>query len=152
MLNKLARFFDRHLLISDDRSPALSVEQKQLAQAALLVEIAKADHELDASEAQLLIERLKSLFQLSTDAATALSERAYAEVKEATSLHQFTRIVNQNCSVNEKFQLVVDLWTMAYADNSLNKYEEHLIRRVADLLYVSHSDFIKAKQIALKAR
>jgi uncharacterized tellurite resistance protein B-like protein len=66
-------------------------------------------------------------------------------VSESTSLYEYTRLINDSCSYQDKLNLVNSLWKIAFADNSLDKYEEHLIRKISDLLHVSHSDFIKEK-------
>jgi uncharacterized tellurite resistance protein B-like protein len=39
------------------------------------------------------------------------------------------------------------MWELAFADGDLSKYEEYVIRKVADLIYVSHSEFIRAKTV-----
>jgi uncharacterized tellurite resistance protein B-like protein len=70
------------------------------------------------------------------------------ESAQATSLHQFTTLVHQHCTEHEKFELLVSMWELAFADNDLDKYEEYVIRKVADLIYVSHAEFIRAKTIA----
>jgi uncharacterized tellurite resistance protein B-like protein len=45
-------------------------------------------------------------------------------------------------------KLVENMWRVAFSDQKLDKYEEALIRKVADLIYVSHQDFIKTKLAA----
>ena len=45
----------------------------------------------------------------------------------------------------EKVGLIENMWRIAFSDEQLDKYEEHLIRKISDLIYVSHSDFIKTK-------
>jgi uncharacterized tellurite resistance protein B-like protein len=60
-------------------------------------------------------------------------------------MYQFTQQVNEHCSVQDKFDLIAGMWRIAYADGELDKYEEYVIRKVADLIHVAHSDFIRAK-------
>ena len=36
-------------------------------------------------------------------------------------------------------------WKVAKADNVIDKYEEHRIRKLSELLYINHTEFIKAK-------
>ena len=66
-------------------------------------------------------------------------------VSESTSLYQYTRLINDLCDYEDKIQLITNLWIIAFADKHLDKYEEYLIRKISDLLYVSHSDFIQEK-------
>lgn len=144
MLNKITRFFEQHLQHEDD-SQELSFEQKQLAVAALLIEVAIADYILEDSELASLRAILQRKFDLDPGRLDELSELARAEQSDATSLHQFTRLINDDCSAREKYQLIEAMWEVAYADGSLHKYQEALIRKVADLIYVPHSMFIHAR-------
>lgn len=146
MLNKLSRFIERHLQSGGD-SPAFTHHQKQLAIAALLVEIAMADHHFSAIEASKLQHLLTQKFSLTPQEITELIDLAKSESDHATSLHQFTKIVNTQCAQNDKFRLIKAMWEMAYADGNLDKYEDYMIRKVADLIYIPHSEFIRAKSI-----
>lgn len=138
-------------LEASPKEHTLTVEERQLATAALLLEVAFADNDFDESEHQQLRNILQRKFNLDQQALDELTDLAQNEQKEATSLYQFTHIINQKCSPNDKYELIKAMWEVAMIDNNIDKYEEHLIRRVAELLYVSHSDFIRAKQNAQKS-
>ena len=148
MLNKISAFFERHLQPAGGSSASLSHEQKHLAVAALLIEVAVADHVFNEHEFASLQQLLKQKFLLTDVQLQELYELAKEESDEATSLHQFTQLVHQHCDNKEKFELIVSMWELAFADQHLDKYEEYTIRKVADLIYVSHSEFIRAKKIA----
>lgn len=145
MLNKLSRFIERHLQPAGGDAPILSYHQKQLAVAALLIEVALADQRLSEVELHSLTIILERKFSLAKDELTELIDLAKDETTRATSLHQFTQIVNQHCAMEEKFGLMKAMWEIAYADGDLDKYEDYMIRKVADLIYVPHTDFIRAK-------
>lgn len=144
MLNRIARFFDQHLQ-HEDGSKELSFEQKQLAVAALLIEVAIADHSLQDSELVSLRAILERKFTLTPLQLDELEELALAEQSDATSLYQFTHLINAECSAKEKYDLIQAMWEIAYADGTLHKYQEALIRKVAELIYVPHSQFIRAR-------
>lgn len=148
MLSKISAFFERHLQPSGGASAPLSHSQKHLAVAALLVEVAMADHVFDEREMLSLQHHLKQKFAITDTQLTELIDLAKDESAEATSLHQFTSLVHQHCTPQEKFDLLVSMWELALADAQLNKYEEYIIRKVADLIYVSHAEFVRAKAIA----
>lgn len=150
MLSKLSRFIERHLQ-AGDADTHLSQEQKQLAFAALLVEVALADQDFSASERSKLIESLSKRFTLPRKTVELLIENAQQESSDAVSVHQFTQLINESCSPQEKFELIKTMWETAYADGILNKYEDYTIRKVADLIYVSHADFIRAKSLVKNA-
>lgn len=147
MLNKLSRFIERHLQPAGGSSPVLSQHQKQLAVAALLVEVAMADHQFSEVEVHNLAAILERKFALSHDELAELISLAKNETNHATSLHQFTQLINQYCAAEEKFKLMKAMWEMAYADGNLDKYEDYIIRKVADLIYVPHTEFIRAKSL-----
>ena len=147
MLNKFARFIERHLQPAGGVSSVLSDHQKQLAVAALLVEVAMADHQFSEVELRNLGIILERKFSLSQNELAELINLAKSETNHATSLHQFTQLINHNCTTEEKFKLMKAMWEMAYADGELDKYEDYIIRKVADLIYVPHTEFIRAKSV-----
>ncbi|MEM6544319.1 MAG: TerB family tellurite resistance protein, partial [Pseudomonadota bacterium] len=120
-------------------------ETKRLAAAALLIEVARADFQQDASEEASMAALLASTLKLSEAQVGELLSEAGEAVDQATSLYEFTRAVNDYYNREDKIELMTSLWQVAYADQSLDKYEEHIIRRIADLIYVSHEDFIRCK-------
>jgi len=120
----------------------------RLAAAALLVETARADFNQDAAELSKLTQLLSTSLGLGNDDVLRLVHQAQERVEEATSLYEFTRVINDHCSAEQKIQLIRAMWLVAYADGNLDKYEEHLIRHVAELTYVSHLDYIHCKLTA----
>ncbi|GGY65678.1 hypothetical protein GCM10011613_06950 [Cellvibrio zantedeschiae] len=148
MLSKISAFFERHLQPAGGASAPLSHSQKQLAVAALLIEVAMADHVFDEREMQSLKLHLKQKFAIADAQLNELIDLAKEESSEATSLHQFTSLIHQHCNAQEKFELLVSMWEVAFVDEDLNKYEEYVIRKVADLIYMSHAEFMRAKSIA----
>ena len=116
-----------------------------LACAALLAEVMRADHSIDAEEEQALALVLKNLFNLSSSECSELLQDALQRVEISSDLFQFTAVINQQLDAAAKFRLMKGLWQVAYSSNGLDKYEEHIIRRIAELLYVPHSEFIRAK-------
>ena len=130
------------------------IEQKQsstreLASAALLIEVARADFDITPEELARLIDLLATTFDMSSEDVELVTQQANDQVENAVSLHDFTRVINDHCSPEERNELVGLMWDVAAADGDLSKYEDHLIRRVADLLYVPHQEFIRLKHQAL---
>lgn len=117
-----------------------------LATAALLVEVISIDQQFDDREWQQLHTLLKVQCQLSSAEVDELIAEARQASNDSTSLYDFTQLINQHCDYAEKLKLMENLWQVAFADEHLDKYEEHIIRRIADLIYVSHRDFIQAKR------
>ena len=147
MLSSIRAFFDGLLQESgnDGRS---ETERLQLACAALLVEISAADQHADDEEKQALSRILQNTFALPSQQVETLWQLAAQESRDATSLYQFTSLINSHYGYQQKTALLSHLWQVAYADGRIDRYEEHLIRRIADLLHLSHGDFIRAKLAA----
>ncbi len=119
-----------------------------LAAAALLIETARADFSQDAEEEAALERLLCNSLALPREEVHALVEQASGRVDTAISLYEFTRVINDHYGPAEKLELIASMWQVAYADGNLDKYEEHLIRQVAELTYVPHQDYIRSKLAA----
>ena len=142
--------FDRlkTLLTSIEITDQPTDDPTPLAAAMLLFEVVWADHEILTAEIESMVSALTQLFGIEESAARALTDRAIETHETETSIYPFTRSINEALSIEEKQQLITTLWRLALADQIVDKYEEHAIRRIADLLYVPHRDFIRAKRDA----
>jgi len=112
---------------------------------ALLIEMTIMDDNNAAIERQMVLSLVEKGFELTPAEAETLVNEAEQQAKHATDYFQFTSIINKNCTLEQKVQLIESLWKVAYADGKLNPEEEYLVRKIADLLYVPHLDFIMAK-------
>lgn len=146
MLTKLKSFFEKNFLSESLVSANDSeFDTSQLALAALMIEVAESDYEDAPEEREALLDIVKTSFNLKDGKADEMIALAKAEHAESTDYFQFTRLINDNYSASEKIGLVENLWKIAFADQKLDKHEEHVIRRISDLIYVSHSDFMTTK-------
>lgn len=117
----------------------------QLATALLLVEVTRADYSEDLIETEAVGQLLGEHFELSEAEVELLLDEARAEADHAASLQSFTRRLHEALTLDEKHRIVEMLWRVALADEHLDKHEEHLVRKVAGLLYVSHGDLIRIR-------
>lgn len=147
MLNRITQLFERHRH-ADDAQHELSFSQKQLAAAALLMEVAAVDHVFEDAEFDEFKRIVANVYGINDSDIDELCSIARDKQENATSLFQFTQLINDHCDNAEKFTLVKSMWRIALADGDLDKYEEHLIRRVAELIYLSHTDFLVARNAA----
>lgn len=145
MLKALRTFFDRHLAAQPDESPATAERRAQIAAAVLLVEVARSDRNFSDDERQAVLGSVQRKFGLSPVEAQELLGLAELQSREAHDLYQFTSQIDATFPMERKVRLIEEMWRAAYSDAVLHEYEEHLIRRVADLLHLSHSQFIAAK-------
>ena len=142
MINTIRKFFKSN---ENSKSDNLEGNQDELTYASLLIEVIKSDDHFDQRENDELLNILGTKLSIDEKALGELSELAQKKSDESTSLYEFTREINDKYQYEEKVQLIEDLWRIAYSDERIDKYEDYVIRKVADLIYVTHSDFIKSK-------
>jgi len=142
MLSAIKNFFENN--ISPERNGDLDHELK-LATAALLIEMMYQDDQVHDKEIDAAKKALTERFELTDDECHILFELAEEEVKEAVDYHQFTRLIASEFTQVQKIKVIELLWSIAYADSHLDSLEEHMVRKISDLIYVSHKDFMKTK-------
>jgi uncharacterized tellurite resistance protein B-like protein len=145
MLNALRKLFDPPTAAQSAEAQASAERQARLAAAVVLVEVARSDQHFSDAERQTVLGSVQRKFALSASEAQELLALAESESHDAHDIYQFTSKIDASFSPERKVQLIEELWRAAYSDSVLHEYEEHLIRRVADLLHLSHSQFIAAK-------
>jgi uncharacterized tellurite resistance protein B-like protein len=145
MLRSIKRFFDDHLVPANQDQEVNDEHVLRLAVAVLLLEVGESDYQDHPAERAAIIEAVKNHFNLEHDEADALIELAETERVGATDYFQFTSLINRSYDLEQKKRVLEVLWKVAFADDELHKYEEHLIRRLAELLHLPHRDFIAAK-------
>jgi uncharacterized tellurite resistance protein B-like protein len=142
MLNKIKSLFKK------EKISALPVKEDydvNLTCASLIIEVALADKDFDITEINLLKIILKDSYSISPEKIDNLVESAESTVKNNTSLYSYTREINDSLNYEQKIALLDGLWKISYADGTLDKFEEHLVRKISDLIHISHGDFITSK-------
>lgn len=142
MRNLLTRLF------GNAAEPGASREDLHRAALALLYEVARADGRVDESERSRLLEALGARWGLEQSDRQQLLTEIRDHAEQATDLFDHTRLLRENWGPEPRARLVADMWEVAHADGDADADEETIIRRVADLLHVSHGDFIRGKMNA----
>jgi len=127
---------------NDDSPTEVSLE---IACAVLLCEVMRADGVFTDSEQEKLKQLLIKQFSVSTDEVVAILEQAFNLSEDASDFYQFTSKLNQHYSLEQRIKIVTLLWQVAYADGELASIEEHIIRKIADLLHLRHNEYIATK-------
>ena len=149
MLKTLNDFFSNLITAGNDaQQPEHSL---QLATAVLMIEVMRADAESTETERATVMRILKERFQLSDSEVQQLSAAGQQTVQQASDLYQFTSLINRELGRNEKIKIVEYMWQVAYADRHISAHENHLMRRMTELLHISQSDYIAAKMRAKPA-
>lgn len=139
-------------LLGDGARATREKPSEQLSVALLLLELARSDFDLAEVEQARIRELLGQRYGLSPEQLQALLEQAQAAGREAVSLYDYVRALNERFDPAGKYQLIEMLWQVAWADGRLDPNEEHLLRKLAGLLYVSDADYIRAKLAVMEER
>jgi uncharacterized tellurite resistance protein B-like protein len=144
MLAVVRTFLRKYSVAPVDETPD-GEQGLRMAVAMLLLDVARADTEITAEERRVARQMLQRFFPVSPDQAQALVAAAQHEAEHATSLYPFTSLIKRECDLDERTRIVGMLWKVSSADGHIDAHEEHLVRKVADLLYVPHARFIQAR-------
>ena len=140
MLTLIKDWFHERILIS-----AVGEADEVLlrrAAAVLLCEIMHADNTVDAAEQKMILEAMQTFLEMSPADASMLYDEVQLLMQDALSLQKFTSLLNEHYDEERKLILLRWLWRVVYADGRMDAYEELLVRRISDLLYIRHSDYI----------
>ena len=153
MLRSFKRFFDDMLASPSAQESAAQHEHRlRLATAALMMEMVRADFETHVHEREHVLALLKTEFELTQAEAGQLAELGAEASQQAVSLYEFTEALDKALDVEDKIRVLEMLWHVAYSDGALDKYEEYLMRKLADLLHISHRQMLQAKHRVLEAK
>jgi uncharacterized tellurite resistance protein B-like protein len=145
MIDLVKKFF------SNTKKQGSEVQKKEtthdihIATCALLLEMSYIDGEFSESERENIISILKKDYHLSDEHASALIQASKKELNESIDLWHFTNLINQNYSIEKKIRVIETVWSIAYTDGRLDKYEDYLVHKLAKLLHLTHKQLIEAK-------
>ena len=122
-----------------------TVSDINLACAIILIEVSYSDFEIKEVEIEKMLNFFETDLNLSKDKSTWLKNEAQKLHKDTNCLRKYIKLINDSYTKEEKVNLINIAWRIAKADNEIDKYEEHRIRKISELLYLNHSDFIKEK-------
>jgi uncharacterized tellurite resistance protein B-like protein len=145
MLQAIKDFVERQIISPTEDGSRDSEHALRLATAALLVEMSRQDDQVYKAEREAATAALSEHFGLDMEEVATLYVLAEAEADDATDYYQFTSLLKEHLGQQQKEQVIELLWQVAVADGHIDPYEEHMVRRIAELLYLPHSAFIRAK-------
>lgn len=142
----------RKVLLPEQSSEELKISSTktnsskfQVATAALLVEIAKADGDFSDDERKRIIDLMKKEFSLDDKCVNELLELSEQKVRDSISVYEFSSVINENFTQQEKLELLKNLWRIVYEDGKLDSHEDRLIKIIGSTLNLEHKDVIGAK-------
>jgi len=129
-----------------DRDAAL-----RMATAVLMLDVARADSVFEESEFDSVLKLIETHFDLAPEEAAQLVNLASDKAEDIVSVHEFTQLLHEHLGEEEKARIIALLWQIAYADGRLDKYEDSLVLKISDLLYVSRGRVMRLKHDAQRA-
>ena len=148
MIERLKQFF-----APQEQKPAKpDAHQLTVAATALMVQLSRVDNNEDESELKTIVDCAVRSNQVTRDEAEEILADALSHADDAVSLYEFTGLINEHLDQEEKQALLESIWHVAFADGRIDRYEEHLIRRMADLLHLNHREYIQARHRAEAAQ
>ncbi len=144
MLTSINEFFSQ-FIEPGTRNEADRGKALQIATAALLLEMMRMDDRIVEEERGAITETLRQQFGLDAAQVETLVALAGEEARQASDYYQFTSLINKSCDAGQKVSIIENMWRVAMVDGHLDAHELHLMRKIADLLYVGHADYIAAK-------
>jgi uncharacterized tellurite resistance protein B-like protein len=145
MIESIKHFFTEKIDTTDQKSQESTEDSVLIATCALLLEMAHADSEFSEDERDNIINSLQSVYDMTEKDAKELIRLAELEREESLDLWQFTNLINQNYSREEKVRVAETLWIIVYTDGKVDQHEEYLMRKLTYLLDLDHQDMIEAK-------
>lgn len=145
MISTVKRFFDKHIKSSPGNKDNMPDHSLQIATAALLIEMMRADTELSVEEQKKISETIRTKFQMTDTETAEVLQLAEEKIWKSTGYFEFTSLLNKRLSHEQKIKVVEHLWEVAFADAILDKHEEYMVRKISGLIHVSHKDFIETK-------
>ena len=145
MIRRIQRFFTDRIQSRVNAGQQDNELAVRLATAALLIEVTRADFHVDQAERRVVVDAVQHMFGLNRQETDELVALAEEEVDGATSLFQFTQLVDREFSQEQKARVVEMMWRVAFADHNKDHHEEYLVRKVADLLHVPHAIFVRTR-------
>jgi len=149
MLPNIKQFFQQHMTAPGSRSGTGQPQALQVATAALLVEVMRADQHIKEAERHAVTHTLQKCFGLAPAETAELIRLAEREATQATDYYQFTTLINEHFTAEQKQQVVEYLWQVAAADHEIERFERTLVQKIADLLHVPRAAQIAARDRAL---
>lgn len=123
-----------------------------IAATALMVQLSRVDRNEDERELQTIVDCAVEAHEVSRQDAQAILDDARNQADDATSLYEFTGQLNELLDQAGKRRILESIWRVAFADGRIDKYEEHMIRRMADLLHLNHREYMESRYRAEQPR
>lgn len=145
MIDLIKKYFGRSGENGSPDQADKKLHDIRIATCALLIEMSNIDGEFSEAEKDRILRIMKRDYQLSDDCAMEIMDIAGEELKGSIDLWEFTNLINNNYSPEEKLRIIEIVWSIAYSDGELDKHEDYLVHKLAKLFRLTHKQLIDAK-------
>ncbi|KPK34645.1 MAG: hypothetical protein AMK70_06990 [Nitrospira bacterium SG8_35_1] len=145
MLTAITQFFNKHIKPDQERPEDTAEHSLEIATAALLIQMMRADFQVNDEELQAIADAMSLRFNLSNQETGEILKLAEDKICKSTGYFEFTSLLNKRLTREQKIKVTEQLWEIAFSDTVLDKHEEHMVRKISHLLHLSHREFIDAK-------
>ena len=145
MLTAITQFFNKHIKPDQERPEDTAEHSLEIATAALLIQMMRADFQVNDEELQAIADAMSLRFNLSNQETGEILKLAEDKICKSTGYFEFTSLLNKRLTREQKIRVTEQLWEIAFSDTVLDKHEEHMVRKISHLLHLSHREFIDAK-------
>ena len=145
MLTAITQFFNKHIKPDQERPEDTAEHSLEIATAALLIQMMRADFQVNDEELQAIADAMWLRFNLSNQETGEILKLAEDKICKSTGYFEFTSLLNKRLTREQKIKVTEQLWEIAFSDTVLDKHEEHMVRKISHLLHLSHREFIDAK-------
>ena len=147
-LSSIRNFFMSRLAPVEEKGGPDAVA---IAACALLLEIAHADAVFSEEERLRILRAVREDLEVSPEDVDEVVRLAEEERRESVDLYQFTRLLAERFSREQRLRLIEVIWGIVYSDGQLSAAENQLARRIAELLGFQHPE-VQAVRERVKAK
>jgi uncharacterized tellurite resistance protein B-like protein len=112
----------------------------------LMFEIAISDGSIDKTELAILKKRAAKI-SASGEKASDIIKKVIDETALSSSLYPTVKEINEEFSIDQRKEILQNLWELVAADGIINHYEENLFFKIAELIKIKRSQANQIKQM-----
>ena len=116
-----------------------------LSSTCLLLSIANADDNIDDKELAIIDEIIQDFFSIDKHQTAKILNDAKQNLKDSTDYYSYGKKLNENFSLNDKIDFISCIFEVAYSDGEYHYLEEHMIKKIANMLHIENKDLINVK-------
>ena len=119
-----------------------------MAVAALMVQVVASNEHLEEAELQRTVTAIQEVLDISESDAAALISDAQEPPTTPMALRTLTDELKKDMTIEARISFIKQLWHIAHADGRADKFEEHDIQEIAQLLEVPYKELVSAQVVS----